>query len=78
MRSLRPDIKRLTAHWKNGFDWRQQEAKLNELPQFKTKVTVDGFDDVDMHFIHQKSGTAGAIPLLFVHGCKPHLTTLCT
>ena len=28
------DVKRLVARWKNGFDWRAQEAALNaELPQ---------------------------------------------
>ena len=67
---LSPDIKRLVSHWKNKFDWRKHEAKLNELPQFKTKVMVDGFEEVDMHFVHQKSDTPGAIPLLFVHGCE--------
>ena len=65
-----PDIKRLANHWRNGFDWRNQEAKLNELPQFKTKVMVDGFEEVDMHFVYQKSDIPGAIPLLFVHGCE--------
>jgi pimeloyl-ACP methyl ester carboxylesterase len=33
-----------------------------------TKISVDGFDPVDMHFLHQKSDISGAIPLLFVHG----------
>jgi hypothetical protein len=46
------DVKRLTKYWKNDFDWKKQEAKLNEHPQFKTKVEVDGFGEVDMHFIH--------------------------
>ena len=64
------DIKRLTNLWKDGFDWKKQEAKLNELPQFKTKVEIDSFGEIDMHFVHQKSAIAGAIPLLFVHGCK--------
>ncbi|PQE33857.1 epoxide hydrolase protein [Rutstroemia sp. NJR-2017a WRK4] len=63
------DVKRLAAYWKDGFDWKKQEAKLNELPHFKTVVEVDGFGELDMHFIHQKSKVPGAIPLLFVHGC---------
>jgi Epoxide hydrolase N terminus len=69
------DVKRLTTYWKNGFDWKKQEAKLNEHPQVKTKVEVDGFGEVDMHFIHQKSEVADAIPLLFVHGYKCLSTT---
>lgn len=43
------DIQRLVEHWKNGFDWRKAEAKLNELPQYHTQVEVDGFDNLDIH-----------------------------
>jgi len=61
------EIKRLAQYWENGFDWREAEAKLNEHPQFIAKVEIDGFDTYDVHFIHQKSSTANAIPLLFLH-----------
>ena len=64
------DIKRLTAYWKDQFDWRKAEAKLNELPNFQTPIQVDGFETLNIHFVHQKSTTNGAIPLLFCHGCK--------
>ncbi|KAF7555004.1 hypothetical protein G7Z17_g2466 [Cylindrodendrum hubeiense] len=64
----RSDIKRLVEHWKDGFDWRAQEKKLNQVPQFTTKVAVDGFDDLQIHFLHQKSNKADSIPLLFCHG----------
>ncbi len=63
------DVKRLTGYWRHGYDWRKHEATLNELSHFKTKVEIDGFQEVDMHFVHQKSNVKGAIPLLFVHGC---------
>lgn len=66
----RADVKRLAGYWQNGFDWRKQERKLNEMPQFQTTVSIDGFQEVNMHFVHQKSEASGAIPLLFVHGCK--------
>ncbi|ROW05807.1 hypothetical protein VMCG_05122 [Cytospora schulzeri] len=63
------DIKRLAAYWKDGFDWRGAESKLNAgLPQFTTTIPVQGFDDIDVHFVHQKSECAGSIPLLFCHG----------
>ena len=64
------DIKRLTAYWKDSYDWRRHEAKINELPNFKTAIQVDGFESLDVHFIHQRSDVDGAIPLLFCHGCK--------
>lgn len=62
------DVKRIASHWRHKYDWRAAEAKLNELPQFHTLIQVDGFDPIDIHFVHQKSSAVGAIPLLFVHG----------
>ena len=62
------DVKRLTSYWQNNFNWREQEAKLNELPNFHTNVAVDGVGELDIHFLHQKSEVKNAIPLLFVHG----------
>ena len=64
------DIKRLTAYWREKYDWRKDEKQLNELPQFMTKVEVDGFGELDIHFVHQTSPVKNAVPLLFVHGCK--------
>ncbi|OBZ71357.1 putative epoxide hydrolase [Grifola frondosa] len=66
------DVQRLIARWKNGFDWRKAEAKINELPQFTRDIEVDGFGTLDIHYIHQKSKVQGAIPLLFVHGWPGH------
>ena len=64
------DIKRLASYWRDHYDWRKHERILNDLPQFRTLVTVDGFGSLDIHFVHQTSKVGGAIPLLFVHGCK--------
>ena len=33
-----------------------------------TTVHVDGFGDIDMHFLHAESSNPNAIPLLFAHG----------
>ena len=64
------DIKRLAHRWAYGFDWRAQEARLNELPNYLTKVDVDGFGMLNIHFVHQRSDGHNSIPLLFCHGCK--------
>lgn len=64
------DVKRLVARWKDGYDWRSAEAKLNEIPQFTTDVDVDGFGTLNIHFVHRRSEVKNAIPLLFVHGCE--------
>src|SRR5688572_10773079 len=31
-------LREMVAHWHDGFDWRAQEARMNELPQFLTEV----------------------------------------
>ncbi len=63
------DVKRLAKRWEDGFDWRKQEATLNQLPQFTTLIEVEGFGKLNIHFLHQRSSNANSIPLLFVHGC---------
>lgn len=65
------DVRRLVEKWKNGFDWRAQEAQINsELPQFTRDIEVNGHGTLNIHYVHKKSTVVGAIPLLFVHGCK--------
>lgn len=72
------DVKRLVERWKSGYDWRAHEARLNStLPQFKVDIEVDNFGSLGVHFVHQKSEVANAIPLLFVHGCGYTILFLC-
>jgi epoxide hydrolase len=56
-------LKDLVDYWANGFDWRGQEARLNELPQFVT--TIDG---QNVHFLHVRSPEPEALPLIICHG----------
>ncbi|KAI1460464.1 epoxide hydrolase 1 [Annulohypoxylon moriforme] len=62
------DIKRISKYWLESFSWRSFEERLNQLPNFETTISVDGFDPIQVHFIHQRSSSPDAIPLLFVHG----------
>jgi pimeloyl-ACP methyl ester carboxylesterase len=55
--------RRLAARWRDGFDWREQEAKLNAFEQFR--VPLDG---IDLHFIHQPGVGPHPLPLLLLHG----------
>ena len=71
------DIKRLLQHWQQSYDWRQHEAQMNKLPQYMTRISVQGFDDLDIHFVHQISPLENAIPLLFVHGCMSSIINYC-
>lgn len=63
------DVKRLVTYWKDQYRWRDAEAKINELPNYETTINVEGFDPLQIHFVHQRSSVKAAIPLLFVHGC---------
>ncbi|MYA67815.1 MAG: epoxide hydrolase [Gammaproteobacteria bacterium] len=56
-------LEELLTYWMNEFDWRAQEARINAFDQFTTEI-----DDVNMHFIHQRSANPDAIPLMIVHG----------
>ena len=62
------EVKRLTTYWRDRYDWRKHEARINELPNFHTHIQVPGFEALDIHFVHQRSANKNAIPLLFVHG----------
>jgi pimeloyl-ACP methyl ester carboxylesterase len=55
-------LKDLAEHWRTSFDWRKQEALLNELPQFT--ATIDG---QTIHFIHARSPEPDALPLILIH-----------
>jgi len=45
-------IQALSSFWTTKYDWRAFEARLNALPQFRTRI-----DGVDIHFIHVRSRT---------------------
>lgn len=52
----------LAEYWRSGFDWRAQEAKLNEFPQFTTEI-----DGQMIHFLQVTSPEPDAMPLLLNH-----------
>lgn len=56
-------VRELVAYWRDRFDWRAQQERLNEFPQFTTVI-----DDQRIHFLHVRSPEPGAFPLLLTHG----------
>jgi epoxide hydrolase len=56
-------LKELAGYWRDGYDWRAEEARLNQFPQFLT--TIDG---ARVHFLHVRSPEPGALPLVVTHG----------
>jgi hypothetical protein len=56
-------VRDLVDYWRDGYDWRAHEERLNRHPQFTT--TIDG---QRVHFIHVRSPEPGALPLICTHG----------
>ncbi|TCC08626.1 epoxide hydrolase family protein [Kribbella soli] len=55
-------LRDMVDRWQNGFDWRAQEARMNEFPHYLTEI-----DGQTVHFIHVPSAVEGATPLLLLH-----------
>ena len=56
-------LKDLVHYWREGFDWRAQEARFNAFQQYK--VALRG---IDLHFIHEPGRGPKPLPLLLMHG----------
>jgi microsomal epoxide hydrolase len=56
-------LRSLVEYWRDRFDWRAQERRLNQFDQFTTII-----DGLRIHFIHQKSKVPYALPLVLTHG----------
>jgi pimeloyl-ACP methyl ester carboxylesterase len=56
-------LQELVEYWVDAYDWRSEEARLNELAHFRTAI-----DGQLIHFIHARSPHADAMPLLLTHG----------
>ncbi len=56
-------LRELVAHWRDGYDWRAQEAALNAHPQFLTEI-----DGQQIHFLHVRSPEPDALALVLTHG----------
>ena len=56
-------MQEILSYWRDRYDWRRGEARLNEFPQFITEI-----DGLDIHFIHVRSPVEAAKPLVLTHG----------
>ncbi len=56
-------VQQLCEYWRDKYDWRAREARLNRFQQFRT--TIDG---LGIHFIHARSPHPEAMPLIITHG----------
>ena len=57
-------MQELLHHCIMPYDWTAHEVKLNKsLHHFKMPVNT-----IDLHYVHERSSQAGAIPLVLIHG----------
>jgi epoxide hydrolase len=56
-------LQALVDYWRDGYDWRACEARLNGLGQWLTEI-----DGLEIHFLHVRSPEADALPLIMTHG----------
>jgi epoxide hydrolase len=53
----------LCGYWAGRYNWRAAEARLNQIPQFTTRI-----DGLRIHFLHIRSPHRPAVPLIMTHG----------
>lgn len=56
-------LRELCDYWRDGFDWRAQERRLNRYPHFRTEI-----DGLKIHFIHLRGKGPNSRPLVLTHG----------
>ncbi len=56
-------LRETLAYWRDGFDWRAAEARLNALPNYKAAI-----GGIDLHFLHVPGKGPAPAPLLLSHG----------
>ena len=58
----------LVAYWRDGFDWRRAEARLNRFPQFRTELDGLPIHYVHARGVHARGQGADPFPLVLTHG----------
>ena len=56
-------LRDLVGYWRQTYDWRAQEERLNGFEHFRTRI-----DGQSIHFIHARSPHPDALPLMITHG----------
>jgi pimeloyl-ACP methyl ester carboxylesterase len=56
-------LRELCDHWRQDYDWRATESRINRLPQIRTRI-----DGLDVHAVHVRASDPDALPLLLTHG----------
>lgn len=61
-------LQKVISYWRNSYNWKQRETRLNQYPHFKTQI-----EGLDIHFLRASAKASGnskieVVPLLMIHG----------
>ncbi|QBD74617.1 epoxide hydrolase [Ktedonosporobacter rubrisoli] len=56
-------LRELVDYWQHKYDWRVQEAWLNQFANFRANI-----DGLGIHFIHEKGKGPDSLPIIITHG----------
>lgn len=56
-------VRRLVEHWRDAYDWRAVEARLNRFPQYLASA-----GDLRIHVLHERGSGRRPLPLVLTHG----------
>ena len=56
-------LRELVAYWRDRYDWRRAEARLNRFAHATTEI-----DGQRIHWLHARAPGADALPLVLTHG----------
>jgi pimeloyl-ACP methyl ester carboxylesterase len=56
-------MERIVRYWRDQYDWRAVEARLNSFPQF-----VASIEDYRIHLIYERGSGPNPLPLVITHG----------
>jgi pimeloyl-ACP methyl ester carboxylesterase len=56
-------LRALVEHWVSQFEWRAQEAAMNQFAHYRADL-----DGVPIHFVHERGHGPAPMPLILTHG----------
>lgn len=56
-------LKSLVSYWRDHYDWRAQESRLNRFSQYRSKI-----DGIDVHFVYERGQGPNPMPIILTHG----------
>ena len=62
-------LKNISKYWITKYNWKKFENKINSFKNYKTKV-----EDINLHFIFEKSKNPNSKQLLLLHGWPGSIT----